>query len=138
MSALKGAPIFAASGIWLLVMSGCTSGSNTQQEARKSGTGSYAADNTGQNANDENQATSFDQGTSEADREITQKVRQGLMDDSSLSTTARNVRVITREGKITLRGPVNSTQERSRIEAIAEGIAGMGNVRNELELNTQS
>jgi hyperosmotically inducible protein len=98
----------------------------------------HDADNTARNANDENKATPFDQGTSEADREVTQKVRQGLMDDNSLSTTARNVKVITREGKVLLRGPVNSAEERSRIESIAEGIAGMGNVTNELEIKTQS
>jgi hyperosmotically inducible periplasmic protein len=142
METLKRSTMAAASGLLLLGVLGCTSANNPREGARTEASPNEAApgdaDNTARNANDMNEPTSFDQGTSEADRELTQKVRQGVMDDGSLSTTAKNVKIITREGKVLLRGPVNSAEERSRIEAIAAGVAGTGNVRNELEIDTRS
>lgn len=78
--------------------------------------------------------TPVDQGGSEADRKITQQVRQALMKDGSLSFTAKNVKIITVNGKVTLRGPVNNEQERATIEAAAKKIAGAGQVENLLEL----
>jgi osmotically-inducible protein OsmY len=66
--------------------------------------------------------------------QTTQRVRQAMMDDTTLSTTAKNVKVITREGKVLLMGPVTNEQERSRIQSIAEGVVGAGNVQSELEV----
>ena len=144
METLKRSTIAAASGLLLLGVVGCTKADNPREEARieTNNDANQAApgdaDNTARNANDMNEPTSFDQGTSEADRELTQKVRQGVMDDDSLSTTAKNVKIITREGKVLLRGPVSSAEERARIESIAAGVAGTGNVMNELEIDTRS
>jgi len=76
----------------------------------------------------------LEQGTSDSDVQTTQRVRQAVMDDSSLSTTAKNVKIITRDGKVLLLGPVTSEQERSRIQSIAEEVAGAGNVRSKMEV----
>lgn len=75
----------------------------------------------------------MDQGSSEADRKITQQIRQDLMKDKSLSFTAKNVKIITIDGKVTLRGPVKSDAERSAIEAAARRVTG--NVDSQLEIS---
>jgi hyperosmotically inducible periplasmic protein len=69
-----------------------------------------------------------------SDREIMQKIRKSLMDDKSLSTYAHNVKVIAEHGKVTLKGPVRSEEEKQTIEKIAADVAGAGNVTNELTI----
>ena len=95
-----------------------------------------APDNTRVNKRDANSAalTPIDQGNDETSLKVTQQIRQALMADDSLSFTAKNVKIITRNGKVTLRGPVNSEDERSRIEAAAQKIAGAAQVDNQLEV----
>ena len=66
------------------------------------------------------------------DREIMQKIRKAVMDDKSLSTTAHNSKIISKAGKVTLKGPVNSDEEKATIERIANEVAGAGNVTNDL------
>lgn len=78
--------------------------------------------------------TPTDQGGSEADRKLTQQVRQAVMQDDSLSFTAKNIKIITVNGKVTLRGPVKSEQERAAIDAAAKRVAGASQVENLLEL----
>ena len=78
--------------------------------------------------------TPGDQSESEADRTLTQRVRQAVMADDSLSTNAHNVKIITNNGVVTLRGPVNSAQEKANIDAKAQQIAGTTKVKNELEI----
>jgi len=56
------------------------------------------------------------------------------MADKSLSTDAKNIKVITVNGVVTLRGPVNTPKEKSTIEAKAQNIAGANNVDNQLEV----
>jgi hyperosmotically inducible periplasmic protein len=97
-----------------------------------------APDNTGVNTRDRSSAalTPMDQGGSESDRKITQQIRQDLMKDGSLSFTAKNVKVITINGKVTLRGPVKSEAERSSVEAAARRAAGSGaQVDSQLEIS---
>jgi hyperosmotically inducible protein len=95
-----------------------------------------APDNTGKNKRDTNSAalTPMDQNNNQTDLQITQKIRQSVMANDSLSFTAKNVKIITQNGKVTLRGPVNSTEERSAIEAAARQVAGSGQVDNQLEV----
>jgi len=96
------------------------------------------ADNTRVNTRDTSSAalTPMDQGGSVADRKITQQIRQDLMSDKSLSFTAKNVKVITINGKVTLRGPVKSEAERSAVEAAARRAAGTGaQVDSQLEIS---
>ena len=78
--------------------------------------------------------TPMDQGTSTEDRRMTQQIRQAIVKNSSLSFNAKNVKVITLNGKVTLRGPVNSDEERSTIDAAAKKIAGETQVENQLEI----
>lgn len=94
------------------------------------------ADNTKINERDRSGATltPTDQGGSEADRKMTQLVRQAVVKDDSLSFTAKNVKIITQNGKITLRGPVNTAQERTTIESAARKVAGSYQVDNLLEV----
>jgi hyperosmotically inducible protein len=90
-------------------------------------------DNTKQNK-DQSSPTADDQKMNPADRTITQKIRKAIHDDNALSTYAHNVKIITQDGKVTLRGPVRSADEKSSIEAKAVAVAGQGNVTNQLEV----
>lgn len=76
--------------------------------------------------------TAEDQGNGRSDRKTTQAIRKALSGDKSLSTYARNVKVITKDGAVTLRGPVRSEQERQEVETKAVTVAGAGRVVNEL------
>jgi hyperosmotically inducible periplasmic protein len=95
-----------------------------------------APDNTGRNVRDRSSAarTSGDQSERKADRTLTQRIRQAVVKDKSLSTTAHNIKIITANGVVTLRGPVNSEQERDKIVAKAQQIAGDKQVENHLEV----
>jgi hyperosmotically inducible protein len=95
-----------------------------------------SADNTGKNERDRSGSaqTSGDQGGSEADRRVTQQIRKTIVDDPKLSTTAKNVKIITQDGAVTLRGPVKSTQEKTEIAAIAQKADGVKRVDNQLEI----
>lgn len=91
-----------------------------------------APDNTGKNATQ--QLTAEEQGGSESDRETTKNIRRELMKNDSLTSTAKNVKVITIGGKVTLRGPVHSEQEKTAVAAAAEKMVGKGKVTNQLEV----
>ena len=93
-------------------------------------------DNTGRNLRDRDDAskTPGDQAENEADRMITQNVRKALTDDDALSTDGKNVKVITSDGNVTLRGPVKSEKEKSEIENKAKQISGVKKVDNQLEV----
>jgi hyperosmotically inducible protein len=94
-------------------------------------------DNTRVNRRDRGGATltPMDQGPSDADRKITRDIRQAVMKDSTLSFTAKNVKIITVDGKVTLRGPVKTEAERSAIEAAARKVVGNGAlVESQIEL----
>jgi hyperosmotically inducible periplasmic protein len=97
---------------------------------------SKKADNTARNERDRNDSavTPIDQGNSQSDLDITQRIRQAVMKDDTLSFTAKNVKIITRDGKVVLRGAVKSYEERLAIESAAKNVAGQGNVQSELEV----
>ena len=92
------------------------------------------ADNTKVNARDREQGaiTADQQKNDVADRQATQKIRRALMRDKGLSTYAHNVKVIARDGQVTLKGPVRSAAEREAVEAKATEVVGAGHVVNEL------
>jgi hyperosmotically inducible protein len=90
-------------------------------------------DNTKQNK-DQTSPTAEQQKMNPADRAITQKIRKAIHEDKSLSTFAHNIKIITQDGKVTLRGPVRSEDERSNLEAKAASVAGQENVTNQLEI----
>jgi hyperosmotically inducible protein len=89
-----------------------------------------AADNT--KANKEPGKTADQQKENKSDRNITRQIRKALVADKSLSTYAHNVKIITTNGTVTLRGPVRTEDERSSIESKAKAIAGVNDVKNEL------
>src|SRR5689334_25170823 len=68
--------------------------------------------------------TSGDQSNSSADLKTTQAIRQALMKDGELSTSAKNIKVITANGHVTLRGPVKTAQEKAKIDQLAKSAAG--------------
>ena len=94
------------------------------------------ADNTSVNKRDrEKGAVTADQAKENVtDRELMQKIRKSVMEDKSLSTYAHNVKIIATNGKVTLKGPVRSEEEKRSIEAKAVEVAGSGNVVNELTI----
>jgi hyperosmotically inducible periplasmic protein len=92
-----------------------------------------APDNTKKNK-DQNSPNADQQKMNPSDRAITQKIRKSVHDDTSLSTYAHNIKIITQDGKVTLRGPVRSVEEKSNLEAKAATVAGQENVTNQLEI----
>jgi hyperosmotically inducible protein len=99
-----------------------------------------APDNTHANKQDQQsgQATADQQSNNRSDREITQQIRQSIVKDKSLSTYAHNVKVITQNGQVTLRGPVQSEDEKQAVGEKAMAIVGEGNVTNALSVKPKS
>jgi hyperosmotically inducible protein len=97
------------------------------------------ADNTKVNQRDQNanEPTADQQKDNRSDRDITQQIRQSIVKDKSLSTYAHNVKVITQNGQVTLKGPVRSDDEKQAVEAKAAEIAGQGKVTNQLDVKAK-
>jgi hyperosmotically inducible protein len=94
------------------------------------------ADNTQKNERDKSGATLTpgDQAENETDRKITQEVRKEVVANDALSMTAKNVKIITSNGVVTLRGPVASPDEKTKIAGIAQTAPGVARVDNQLEV----
>jgi osmotically-inducible protein OsmY len=92
-----------------------------------------APDNTKRNK-DHTDPSADQQKMNPSDRAITQKIRKAIHEDNSLSTYAHNIKIITQDGKVTLRGPVRSEDEKSNLQAKAVEVAGQDNVTNQLEV----
>jgi osmotically-inducible protein OsmY len=97
------------------------------------------ADNTARNKRDRGDATltPTDQGESASDRKITQQVRQSVVAHDDLSMNAKNAKIITRDGVVTLRGPVKSPAEKAQIGALAAKTTGVKRVDNQLEIENE-
>lgn len=93
-----------------------------------------APDNTKANKTAKNGPTADQGKNNESDRTIMQKIRQAVIADKSLSTYAHNVKIISQNGKVTLKGPVHSAAEKQTIEQKAIDVAGAGNVTNEITI----
>jgi osmotically-inducible protein OsmY len=93
-------------------------------------------DNTAKNERDRSgeTQTSGDQSNNPADLKITQAIRQALMKDSELSMTAKNIKVITANGQVTLRGPVTTAQEKAKIDQLAKSAAGGAHIDDQLDV----
>ena len=98
-----------------------------------------APDNTKVNVRDmnQNEPTADQQKENRSDRDITQQIRQSIMKDKSLSTYAHNIKIVTQDGQVTLKGPVRSEDEKKAIEAKATEVAGDGKVTSELNIKPQ-
>jgi hyperosmotically inducible periplasmic protein len=94
-------------------------------------------DNTATNERDRSgkTQTSGDQSNSSADLKITQAIRQALMRDGELFTTAKNIKVITENGQVTLRGPVKNIQEKARVNQLAKSAADGAHIVDQLDVN---
>jgi osmotically-inducible protein OsmY len=92
------------------------------------------ADNAARNAQDTSASlTPMDQGNSTEDIRITQEIRKGVMADGDLSTDAQNIKIITQNGHVVLRGPVKDAAESAAVYKIAVGVAGVQRVDNQTE-----
>jgi len=92
-------------------------------------------DNTAINERDRTPAAKspIDQNENQKDIDTTASIRKRVV-DTDMSTNAKNSKIITQDGKVTLRGPVSSEDEKNQIEKIASDVAGAGNVDNQLEI----
>jgi len=78
--------------------------------------------------------TAGQQSNAKSDVELTRKIRRAVVRDDSLSVLAHNVKIVSSNGSVTLRGPVNTEQEKAAIANKAQAIAGAGKVNNQLEV----
>lgn len=94
------------------------------------------ADNSVRNVRDRDDRTltPLDQGNSKTDLATTAQIRKVILVGDNMSVNARNVKIITPDGRVTLRGPVNSSEEKRLIGEIANRVARSENVDNQLEV----
>ena len=95
-----------------------------------------AADNSARNKRDlsgETQ-TSGDQSNSSPDIKATAAIRRAIMHDDSLSMMAKNVKIIANQGAVTLRGPVKSAAEKTKVAQLAQNAAQGAKIDNQLEV----
>ncbi len=123
----------------LILMAFVAAGAMTHGQAQTSEQQSTSPDNTKMNAQDRDKTspTADQQKDNRSDREITRQIRQSLVKDKTLSTYGHNVKVITQNGQVTLKGPVRSDDEKKAIEAKATEVAGENKVTSELNIKTQ-
>jgi osmotically-inducible protein OsmY len=121
-------------GIEALVLGSCLFlGASMPAVMSHRGSQQTAPDNSRANQNTD-APTADQQKINPADRDLTKKIRMALHDDTSLSVYAHNIKIISQDGKVTLRGPVRSEDEKAAIEAKATAVAGAGNVTNHLHV----
>ena len=89
-----------------------------------------APDNSAHNKAHRKTADQQPEGTS--DRETTAKIRQALIKDKSLSLYGHNVKIITQNGAVTLKGPVHTAEEKQTIVAKAAEVVGQDKVTDQL------
>ena len=98
-----------------------------------------APDNSGVNVRDRNPETmtAGQQSNAKGDVELTRRIRRAVVKDNSLSMMAHNVKIISANGSVILRGPVKTEQEKAAIALKAQAIAGADKVDNQLEVKGQ-
>jgi hyperosmotically inducible periplasmic protein len=86
-------------------------------------------DNTKVNKRDRNagEVTADQQKANATDQDLTRRIRQSIMSDKSLSTYAHNIKIISQNGTVTLKGPVKSGDEKKAVVAKAVAVAGSDN-----------
>jgi hyperosmotically inducible periplasmic protein len=98
-----------------------------------------APDNSAVNIRDRDAraVTADQQSSAKSDVELTRKIRRAVIKDQSLSMMAHNVKIISADGSVTLRGPVKTEEEKSAVGHIAQAIAGADKIDNQLEVKSQ-
>lgn len=111
------------------------SGPNSNNSTNTTSNSSPDKDNTAVNARDKNsdEKTPIDQNENKADIDLTAKIRKEVV-ATKMSVNAQNVKIITQNGEVTLRGPVASAEEKQKIEDIARSVAGNDKVVSKLEI----
>ena len=99
---------------------------------------SQRADNTRINERDKGGATKTpqDQSNQRQDRELLAAVRRAIVGDKSLSSMAHNVKILVEGGAATLRGPVQSAEEKAKVESLAKQVKGITSADNQLDVKT--
>jgi len=123
--------------LMIIASAGCTDGTTTPTNSSPPADDSTATerDNTAVNDRDQSEAakTPIDQNENQKDIDITANIRKRVV-DTEMSINAQNVKIITQDGKVTLRGPVKTAEEKTQIEKLAQEVAGASNVNNQLEV----
>lgn len=141
--------IWVGAVLMCAMLAGCdqNKGGKADDSREAKGAGSSRRDYTTTNAPDNSRVnqrdrsdktlTPLNQGNNEADLETTRRIRKALNDNPALSTTAKNIKVITTNGKVTLRGPVASEGEKQQVNQILQQ-QGITSVDNQLEIKTSN
>jgi hyperosmotically inducible periplasmic protein len=117
---------------------GCSrnEGPAVEQQGDRMGAPSERADDTSRNVRDKDgtSVTAEKQSDNQADRSITQQIRRQVVNVDDMSTNGKNVKIVTSDGVVTLRGPVETVQERAAIGTVAMSVDGVRRVDNQLEV----
>jgi len=124
----------------LLLVSSLLGGTWVVAQDAATQTAPAPADNTKVNQRDQNanEPTADQQKNNRSDRDITQRIRQAIVKDKSLSTYAHNVKIITQGGQVTLKGPVRSADEKRAVEAKAAEVVGEAQVTSRLDVKSKN
>ena len=115
-------------GIVAVCLVCCAGAAAQQSEAAPDNTKANQADRSG------SQPTADQAKNDSVDRDLMKRIRRSIMEDHSLSTYAHNVKIIAQDGKVTLRGPVRSSEEKDTVVRKAVEVAGAGNVTDDLTI----
>ena len=120
----------------LLCLGGATITNAGHHGPAESSSSATAPDNTGINARDRsaNAVTSDSQSNNREDLDLARNVRSAIENHKSLSTDAKNVKVMAADGTVTLRGPVNSSTEKSEIVRAVKSVPGVHRVKDRLQI----
>lgn len=110
----------------------CCGTTNLNASRMSAQTAQTAPDNSKQNKNQNRRPTADSQPNAQSDRTTTAKIRKAIIADKSLSTYAHNVKIITLNGAVTLKGPVKSDEEKQKITSAAATIVSADKVTDEL------
>lgn len=122
---------------WAMALAGGSALAQTTPVA-PAGQVTPSADNTRMNNRDQGSTgeTAQSQSNAKGDRELLAAVRRTVVKDKSLSISAHNVKILAANGVVTLRGPVTSEEEKTKVEALAKQVAGVTSVQNNLDIKT--
>jgi hyperosmotically inducible protein len=104
----------------------------TKQASAQTGAAQTAPDNSNQNK--DHAVTADNQANQKSDRLTTQKIRKAIIADKALSTYAHNVKIITSNGAVTLKGPVQSDDEKQKVATEAASVVSADKITNELTI----
>ena len=120
---------------WSLAVLVVTFGSSAILYGQTPASQTPAPDNTKTNKTETAKPTADDQKQNKSDLQITQQIRKLVTNDKGLSTYAKNVKIVTQNGSVTLSGPVRSEDEKKAIEAKAtQVVGGSTHVKNEIQI----